>query len=75
MPYVNIQITRGATRDQKRELVARVTNALVEVLAKKPEHIHVVLQEIAEEDWGFAGMLTDEWRAQAAEAKGPDGHR
>jgi 4-oxalocrotonate tautomerase len=64
LPYVSIQITRGATRDQKKELVARVTNALVEVLGKKPEHTQIVIQEIADEDWGFAGMLTDDWRKQ-----------
>ena len=39
-----------------------VTDSLVRVLGKKPEHIHVVLQEIDEEDWGFAGQLTDDWK-------------
>tara|TARA_Y100000052_G_scaffold25934_1_gene30104 strand:+ start:565 stop:777 length:213 start_codon:yes stop_codon:yes gene_type:complete len=62
MPYVNVQITKGASRDEKREIVAQFTQTLVNVLGKKPEHIHIVLQEIEEEDWGFAGMLTDEWR-------------
>lgn len=62
MPYVNVQITRGATRQQKAELVKEVTGALVRILAKKPEHIHVVIQEIDEQDWGFAGLLTDEWK-------------
>lgn len=62
MPYVNLQITRGATREQKAELVSDVTDSLVRVLGKKPEHIHIVIQEIAEEDWGFTGLLTDEWR-------------
>ena len=64
MPYVNIQITRGATRDQKAELVKDATDSLVRVLGKQPEHIHVVIQEIAEEDWGYAGLLTDEWKRQ-----------
>jgi hypothetical protein len=32
------------------------------VLGKKPDHIHVVIQEINEEDWGFAGQLTDDWK-------------
>jgi 4-oxalocrotonate tautomerase len=64
MPYVNIQITRGASREQKAQLVEDVTESLVRVLGKKPEHTHVVIQEIAEEDWGFAGMLTDDWRKQ-----------
>lgn len=64
MPYVNIQITSGATRDQKRELVRETTDSLVRILGKRPEHIHIVIQEIAEENWGYSGMLTDEWRAQ-----------
>ena len=33
-------------------------------LGKRPDHTHVVIQEIALEDWGFAGLLTDEWRKQ-----------
>ncbi|MEM7771728.1 MAG: 4-oxalocrotonate tautomerase family protein [Cyanobacteria bacterium P01_E01_bin.6] len=64
MPYVNIQITHGATRGQKAELVKDVTDSLVRVLGKKPEHIHIVIQEIAEENWGFSGLLTDEWKKQ-----------
>ena len=64
MPYVNVQITEGATRDQKRAIVEDITRSLVERLGKRPEHIHIVLQEIAEEDWGFEGMLTDEWKAR-----------
>ena len=64
MPYVNIQITQGATRTQKAELVKEVTDSLSRILGKKPEHTHIVIQEIAEEDWGFAGMLTDDWKKQ-----------
>lgn len=63
MPYVNVQITRGASRQQKAEIVRDITDSLVRVLGKNPEHIHIVIQEIAEEDWGFSGMLTDDWRA------------
>ena len=64
MPYVNIQITKGASRTQKAQLVQEVTESLVRVLGKHPEHIHIVLQEIEEEDWGFAGLLTDDWKRQ-----------
>lgn len=62
MPYANIQITKGATREQKSELVKELTDSLIRVLGKKPEHIHIVIQEIEEEDWGYAGMLTDDWK-------------
>ncbi len=65
MPYVNLQITKGdVTREQKKQLVSDITDSLVKNLGKKPEHIHIVLQEIAEEDWGYSGMLTDEWKQQ-----------
>lgn len=71
MPYVNVQITTGATREQKARLVADITSSLVTVLGKQPEHTHIVIQEIADENWGYAGLLTDEWRRQqAAKAKG-----
>jgi len=69
MPYVNIQITRGATREQKSRLVRDVTESLVRVLGKKPEHTHVVIQEIAEEDWGFCGLLTDDWKKASSRSK------
>lgn len=62
MPYVNLQITTGATREQKLELVRAFTDALVRVLDKKPEQTHIVIQEIDPDDWGFAGMLTSDWR-------------
>lgn len=65
MPYVNIQITEGATRAQKAQLVRDATDSLMRVLGKQPEHIHVVIQEIAEANWGFSGMLTDDLRKQA----------
>jgi 4-oxalocrotonate tautomerase len=63
MPYVNLQITKGdVTRDQKKQLVSDITDSLVKTLGKKPEHIHIVIQEIEEENWGFSGLLTDEYK-------------
>lgn len=62
MPYISVQVTAGLTRQQKTELVKEFTATLQRVLGKKPEHTHIVIQEIAEEDWGFAGMLTDDWK-------------
>ena len=64
MPYVNIQITKGATREQKAKIVQDVTQSLSSVLGKKPEYTHIVIQEIEEENWGFSGMLTDDWKSQ-----------
>ena len=62
MPYINLQITKGASRSQKATIVNEFTEVLVRVLGKKPEHIHIVIQEIEDENWGYAGLLTDEYR-------------
>jgi hypothetical protein len=43
MPYVNIQITKGATKDQKAQLVKEITTSLVRILEKKLEHTHIVI--------------------------------
>lgn len=68
MPYVNIQILEGSTRSQKAELVKDVTDSLQRVLGKKPEHVHVVIQEVPDQNWGFAGLLTDEWKKKKAKS-------
>lgn len=66
MPYVNVKITKdGVTAAQKRTIVEDITRSLVTTLGKKPEHIHIVIDEIEPENWGYAGMLTTEYRAQA----------
>ncbi len=64
MPYINLQITKGATREQKATIVAEFTETLARILGKKPEHTHIVIQEIDDQDWGYAGVLTDDWRKQ-----------
>ena len=60
MPYINVQITKGATREQKKEIVEQMTKTLVDVLDKKPEHIHIVIDEIDTDNWGFEGKLTSD---------------
>lgn len=65
MPYVNVQITRdGVTREQKAQLVAEITDSLRRILNKKPGQTHIVIQEIDTDNWGYAGMLTTDYRAQ-----------
>ncbi|MGM7683229.1 tautomerase family protein [Cytobacillus sp. Hm23] len=67
MPYINLQITKGASREQKEQIVKDFTETLGRVLGKKPEHTHIVIQEIEDENWGFAGVLTDEYRKNASQ--------
>jgi 4-oxalocrotonate tautomerase len=63
MPYVNIQVTNeGVTQAQKRELIARATQMLVEVLGKDPATTFVVIEEVPTDNWGVAGQSVAERR-------------
>ncbi|WP_419904601.1 tautomerase family protein [Kiloniella sp.] len=63
MPFVNIKVTKeGVTREQKLKLIKGVTDLLQEVLNKDPQTTHIVIDEVELENWGFAGMQTDDYR-------------
>ena len=51
-----------AARNEEEQQHIYSALSLVRVLGKKPEHTHIVIQEINEEDWGFSGLLTDDWK-------------
>ncbi|MFT7387238.1 MAG: 4-oxalocrotonate tautomerase [Candidatus Endobugula sp.] len=63
MPYVNIKITHeGATKDQKIELIAGVTDLLSSVLGKNPATTVVVIDEVDTDNWGIGGKLVSDLR-------------
>ncbi len=68
MPHVNVRTTKdGVTAEQKRQIVEEITQTLVKVLNKKPEHTHIVIDEVEPENWGYAGMLATEFRRLKSE--------
>ena len=63
MPIVSVKVTRdGVTAAQKAQIVAEIADTLGRVLGKRSEHTHVVIEEIDPENWGYAGVLTTEYR-------------
>lgn len=62
MPFVNVKVTSGVTRDQKKQIVEEITDTLVRVLNKNPENTHIVIDEVDADNWGFSGMLTTDYR-------------
>lgn len=63
MPYVKVEIAKGiADADQKRAVIRRMTEILVEELGRNPEYIFVVIDEVDTDSWGRNGMtLKDLW--------------
>jgi 4-oxalocrotonate tautomerase len=67
MPYVRIEITDGATYEQKLQLYKETTEMLMRILNKKPEYTFVVIEEVDNKSWGHMGTSVHEIRmAQAA---------
>ena len=66
MPYIQLQIAGPATREQKQQIIAEFTDTLVRVLDKKPEHTHIVIQEVDPQNWGFMGLSNEELARRAA---------
>ena len=65
MPMVNVKITReGATTEQKRQVIAEMTEVLTRVLGKNPETTIVIIEEVDNESWGIAGQSVAERRKQ-----------
>lgn len=66
MPYVNIKITRdGVTAEQKKALIAGVTQLLVDTLGKNPATTTVIIDEIDTDNWGLGGRPVTELRYEA----------
>lgn len=56
MPFVHVQVTRdGATREQKAQVIAEITDTLVRVLGKDPVATHIVIDEVDTDNWGWQG--------------------
>lgn len=57
MPFITIQIAKGHSVEQKRELVQALTNTLVSTLGTKPEWVTVHIDEFDRENWAVGGEL------------------
>jgi 4-oxalocrotonate tautomerase family enzyme len=66
MPYVRIEITDGATYEQKLQIYKETTEMLVRILNKKPEYTFVVIEEVANENWGHMGTSVEVIRKREA---------
>lgn len=57
MPVVNVKISRdGVTSEQKAQIVGEFTATLQRVRGKRPEHTHIVIDEVDHENWGYSGL-------------------
>jgi len=60
MPLITVQMFEGRTPEQKRELVAALTDAVVRIAKTTPEATQVIIQDVPRENWAFAGKLASD---------------
>jgi 4-oxalocrotonate tautomerase len=57
LPIVQIELLEGRTIEQKRALVAKVTEAITSSLGVSPDAVRIILRDMARENFAHAGKL------------------
>jgi 4-oxalocrotonate tautomerase len=57
MPVVQIYMYAGRTKEQKSELVKRISKDFEEVVNVKSESLNILFHDMDKEDWGIRGSL------------------
>ena len=60
MPLVTVHMYEGRTIEQKRELVAALTEAVVRIAKTTPEATEVIIQDVPRHNWAHAGKLASD---------------
>jgi 4-oxalocrotonate tautomerase len=57
MPNVTIEWLEGRSLDERRKVIARVTDVLVEEARARREAVQVTFRDMTKETWGRGGLL------------------
>ena len=60
MPNITIQWYAGRTADQKRQLTAAITDAMVKIGKTTADQVHIVFQDVEKSNWGYNGKLASD---------------
>ena len=60
MPIVQIHLLEGRTLEQKRKVVADVTNCICQDLEVRPEQVRIILEEMPREHYAIGGVLVSD---------------
>ncbi|MFM2112324.1 MAG: hypothetical protein RLZZ271_984 [Pseudomonadota bacterium] len=55
MPFVQIYLLEGRTEEQKKAVIEKVTQAMVEAVDAPRENVRVWIHDMPKENWGIAG--------------------
>lgn len=56
MPFAQIYMLEGRTEAQKKAVIEKVTQALVDAVDAPRQNVRVWIQDVPKENWGIAGV-------------------
>ncbi len=60
MPNITIQWYTGRTAEQKRQLAAAITDAVVKIGKTSADHVQIIFQDIEKSNWASNGKLASD---------------
>jgi 4-oxalocrotonate tautomerase len=60
MPFAQIYMIEGRTAEQKKAVIEKVTQALVDAVEAPKENVRVWIHDVPKENWGIAGVSAKE---------------
>ncbi len=77
MPLITIKLAQReqpTPKEQKAELIARVTEVMVDVLGKRAADVTVLIEELNPDNWGQGGLSATVVRQARAAGKSQGGN-
>ena len=72
MPFINVKMVEGRTSEQKKQLVAAITQSMVDICNATPESTMVTIEDFAKDHWAKGGvMLADRQAPKVSDKPAP----
>lgn len=69
MPLIRVEMFEGRSPEQKRALVAALTDACVRTIGASPDSVDILLFDITKQNWATSGTLRSD-KGAASQAAG-----
>jgi len=60
MPFVTVELLEGRTMEQKRALVAKITEAVEQTTGATKDRIHVIVKDLKKDEYAPGGVFVSD---------------
>jgi 4-oxalocrotonate tautomerase len=72
MPFAQIHVIAGQSEERKKQLIARTSQAIAEVMEVPLDRVRIAIQEVPLDNWGIGGRSMKELFPHLAATHTPD---